>query len=81
MSVVSDILNTLFEGLSTAATKIPEALGQSIVGFIATTNSETGAITGLSNAGFIVVAFAGVSLALSLVYLGINFVLSWGHNR
>lgn len=77
-NIVSDILNTLFSGLSTAATQIPTALGQAIVGFMTTT---TEGVTHLSDAGQIVVVFGAVSLALSLVYLGINFVLSWGHNR
>lgn len=77
-NIVTDILNTLFAGLSTAASQIPTALGSAIVGFMTTT---TDGVTHLSDAGQIVVAFASVSLALSLVYLGINFVLSWGHNR
>ena len=77
-NIVTDILTTLFSGLSTAATSIPAALGQSIVGFMTTT---TEGVTHLSDAGQIVVTFGAVSLALSLVYLGINFVLSWGHNR
>lgn len=77
-NIVTDILNTLFAGLQTAATQIPTALGQAIVGFMTTT---TEGVTHLSDAGQIVVTFGAVSLALSLVYLGINFVLSWGHNR
>lgn len=77
-NIVTDILSTLFSGLETAAQKIPAALGNAIVGFM-TTSSEGG--THLSDAGQIVVVFGAVSLALSLVYLGINFVLSWGHNR
>ena len=77
-NIVTDILNTLFSGLSTAATQIPSALGQAIVGFMTIT---TDGVTHLSDAGQIVVVFGAVSLALSLVYLGINFVLSWGHNR
>ena len=77
-NIVTDILTTLFSGLQTAAQQIPNALGSAIVGFMTTT---TEGATHLSDAGQIVVAFAGVSLALSLVYLGINFVLSWGHNR
>lgn len=81
-NIVTDILNTLFSGLTTAAQQIPAALGQAIVGFM-TTQTGTGesAVTHLSDAGQIVVTFGAVSLALSLVYLGINFVLSWGHNR
>lgn len=77
-NIVTDILNTLFSGLTTAAERIPAALGQAIVGFM--TNTTEG-VTHLSDAGQIVVTFGAVSLALSLVYLGINFVLSWGHNR
>lgn len=77
-NIVTDIMNTLFSGLSTAATQIPQALGQAIVGFMTTT---TEGVTHLSDAGQIVIVFAAVSLALSLVYLGINFVLSFGHNR
>lgn len=77
-NIVTDILTTLFSGLSQAATSIPSALGDAIVGFMTTT---TEGATHLSNAGQIVIAFGAVSLALSLVYLGINFVLSWGRNR
>ena len=77
-NIVNDILTTLFAGLQTAATAIPSALGQAIVGFMTTT---TEGVTHLSDAGQIVIAFGAVSLALSLVYLGINFVLSWGRNR
>ena len=77
-NIVTDILSTLFAGLSQAAQQIPSALGSAIVGFMTTT---TEGVTHLSDAGQIVVAFGGVSLALTLVYLGINFVLSWGHNR
>jgi len=77
-NIVTDILTTLFSGLSTAAQHIPAALGQAIVGFMTTT---TEGVTHLSDAGQIVIAFGAVSLALSLVYLGINFVLSWGRNR
>lgn len=43
--------------------------------------TTTEGVTHLSDAGQIVIAFGAVSLALSLVYLGINFVLSWGRNR
>lgn len=77
-NIVTDILTTLFSGLSTAAQSIPSALGEAIVGFMTTT---TDGVTHLSDAGQIVIAFGAVSLALSLVYLGINFVLSWGRNR
>ena len=77
-NIVTDILTTLFAGLTSAATSIPSALGSAIVNFMTTT---TEGVTHLSEVGQIVVAFGGVSLALSLVYLGINFVLSWGHNR
>jgi hypothetical protein len=77
-NIVTDILTTLFAGLSNAAQAIPAALGQAIVGFMTTT---TEGVTHLSDAGQIVIAFGAVSLALSLVYLGINFVLSWGRNR
>lgn len=77
-NIVTDILTTLFSGLQTAATQIPNALGSAIVGFMTTT---TEGVTHLSDAGQIVIAFGAVSLALSLVYLGINFVLSWGRNR
>lgn len=78
VNIVGDILDTLFSGLSKAATDIPSALGNAITGFM--TKTVDGA-THLSDAGQIVVVFAAVSLALSLVYLGINFVLSWGRNR
>lgn len=77
-NIVGDILTTLFSGLSTAAQAIPSALGEAIVGFMTTT---TEGVTHLSDAGQIVIAFGAISLALSLVYLGINFVLSWGRNR
>lgn len=77
-NIVTEILNTLFSGLTLAAEQIPLALGKSIVSFMTTT---TEGVTHLSDVGQIVVAFGAVSLALSLVYLGINFVLSWGHNR
>ena len=77
-NIVTDILTTLFAGLSQAAQQIPAALGSAIVGFMTTTTEGT---THLSDAGQIVIAFGAVSLALSLVYLGINFVLSWGRNR
>lgn len=77
-NIVTDILTTLFAGLTSAAQSIPAALGSAIVNFMTTT---TEGVTHLSDAGQIVVAFGGVSLALTLVYLGINFVLSWGHNR
>lgn len=77
-NIVNDILTTLFAGLQTAATAIPQALGQAIVGFMTTTSEG---VTHLSDAGQIVVAFGAISLALSLVYLGVNFVLSWGRNR
>lgn len=77
-NIVTDILTTLFSGLSMAAQQIPSALGSAIVGFMTTT---TEGVTHLSDAGQIVIAFGAVSLALSLVYLGINFVLSWGRNR
>lgn len=77
-NLVTDILGTLFAGLNTAATSIPTALGSAIVNFMTTT---TDGVTHLSDVGYIVVTFAAVSLALSLVYLGINFVLSWGKNR
>lgn len=81
-NIVTDILTTLFSGLSTAAQAIPSALGSAIVGFMTTTTGEgASAATHLSDAGQIVIAFGAVSLALSLVYLGINFVLSWGRNR
>jgi hypothetical protein len=43
--------------------------------------TTTEGVSHLSDAGQIVVVFGAVALALSLVYLGINFVLSWGHNR
>ena len=77
-NIVTDILTTLFSGLTTAAQAIPSALGKAIVEFMTTT---TEGVTHLSDAGQIVIAFGAVSLALSLVYLGINFVLSWGRNR
>lgn len=81
-TIVGEILETLLSGLTTAATQIPSALGQAIVGFMTTTTGEgSSAVTHLSSAGQIVIAFGAVSLALSLVYLGINFVLSWGRNR
>ena len=59
-NIVTDILNTLFAGLSTAAQQIPSALGSAIVGFMTTT---TEGVTHLSDAGQIVVAFGGVRLA------------------
>lgn len=54
-NIVTDILTTLFAGLSTAAQQIPTALGSAIVGFMTTTTEGT---THLSDAGQIVVAFA-----------------------
>lgn len=83
MNIVSEILEILFDGLTYAATHIPQALGQAITNFLleSTTTEGVTSYTGLTGAGQVVVAFAGVSLALSLVYLGINFVLSWGKNR
>lgn len=77
-NIVTDIMTTLFAGLQTAATQIPAALGDAIVNFMTTTTEGT---THLSDAGQIIIAFAAVSLALSLVYLGINFVFSFGRNR
>lgn len=77
-NIVTDIMSTLFAGLTSAAQAIPSALGSAIVNFMTTT---TEGVTHLSDAGQIIVAFAGVSLALTLVYLGINFVFSWGNNR
>lgn len=77
-NIVTDILTTLFSGLSQSASALPSALGDSIVGFMTTTSDG---VTHLSSAGQIVIAFGAVSLSLSLVYLGINFVLSWGRNR
>ena len=71
-------MQTLFSGLSESAQRIPQALGQSITGFMITTNDG---VSHLSDAGQVVVVFGAIALALSLVYLGINFVLSWGHNR
>ena len=56
-NVVTDILTTLFSGLSTAAQQIPAALGQAIVGFMTTT---TEGVTHLSDAGQIVVTFGRV---------------------
>lgn len=59
-NIVTDILTTLFAGLSQAATQIPAALGDAIVGFMTTTTEGT---THLSDAGQIVIAFGAVSLA------------------
>lgn len=82
MNIVQEILDILFDGLTEAATNIPTALGSAITNFmLTTTGTGSDAVTHLSSAGQIIVAFAGVSLALSLVYLGVNFVFSWGHNR
>lgn len=77
-NIVTDIMSTLFAGLTEAAEEIPSALGSAIVNFMTET---TEGVTHLSGAGQIIIAFAGVSLALSLVYLGINFVFSFGRNR
>lgn len=81
-NLVTEILDILFSGFANGATAIPQALGQAITSFMTTSTTVEGVTTThLSDAGQIIVVFASISLLLSLVYLGINFVFSWGHNR
>ena len=82
VQLVQDILDILFAGLTDAATSIPTALGSAITNFMTVTTGEgASAVTRLSDQGQILVTFMGVSLALSLVYLGVNVIFSFGHNR
>lgn len=81
-NLVTEVLDILFGGLTEGASQIPQALGQAITNFMTTSTTVEGVTTThLSDAGQIIVVFASISLCLSLVYLGINFVFSWGHNR
>lgn len=77
-TVLQDIIDILISGLTSVGTGIAEGLTNTMSGFFIDTTSGTAQ---LSTAGGIVIVFVGLSLALSLSYLAINYIFSLGNNR
>lgn len=78
----TQILSAIIEILVSGITNIARGLGQGVSNIVEymflTTNTETGAITGLSTFGILIITFAGISLALGLCRLIYQFLTSLG---
>lgn len=77
-NVLQDIIEILMSGLEEVGSGIASALTSTMSNFFVETVDGA---QQLSTAGGIVIVFVGLSLALSLSYLAINYIFSLGNNR
>ena len=75
--VLNDIVELLTSGISGIATGIGDGLGN-LVESIFLKVGDDGSVTGLSAFGGVIIVFAGVSLAIGLSKLVVNWVSGLG---
>ena len=75
--VLNEIISLLTDGIGSIATGIGEGLGNLVQEIFLKVN-ESGEVVGLSTFGGVIVIFAGVSLAIGLSKLVVNWVSGLG---
>lgn len=80
VAIVEEIVSGLTSGITGMAEGIGSGL-QELVSNVFLTLSETGEITGLSTTGVVVIAFAGVALAVGLSKFVVKWVMSLGARK
>lgn len=81
-NLLSEIISILVGGISGIATGVGQGLStlaNSI--FLQTVGEGASAVTSLSPFGYLIVAFAGISLAMGLCRWVVNFVTSLGQRN
>lgn len=80
IQIVSEIISGLVSGISQMATGIGSGIA-ALVQNVFLKVGEAGAIEGLSTTGIVVVAFAGVSLAIGLSKFIVKWAMSLGARK
>ena len=75
--VLNEIISLLTDGIGSIASGIGQGLGNLVTEIFLKT-SENGEVTGLSTFGGVIIIFAGVSLAIGLSKLVVNWVTGLG---
>lgn len=80
VSILTQIINILFGGISTSAAKFGEGLND-LMAHLFLQFSEGAVTSSLSIFGIFVCIMAAVSITIGLGRLAIKFFTSWGKNR
>lgn len=80
VSIVTEIISGLVAGISQMATGIGSGIAE-LVQNVFLKMGESGTIVGLSTTGIVIVAFAGVSLAIGLSKFIVKWAMSLGARK
>lgn len=80
VQIVTEIVSGLVSGISQMATGIGTGIAE-LIQNVFLKMGENGAIVGLSTTGIVIVAFAGVSLAIGLSKFIVKWAMSLGARK